>query len=115
LEVTCDGTIRPKDALVSGAKLLSSYFDQIVNPKKVLKAEEKKVDSLGVVGNLSVEEIGLPTRVANALVRAGHETVEDLAKAKKEDLIKVRNLGEKSLKIISLALADKGVKFPSQE
>ncbi|MEK7112159.1 MAG: DNA-directed RNA polymerase subunit alpha C-terminal domain-containing protein, partial [Patescibacteria group bacterium] len=63
------------------------------------------------VGKLSVEEIGLPTRVANALVKAGYETVEELAKAKKEELVKVRNLGEKSIKIISVALNEKGVKF----
>jgi len=66
---------------------------------------------LGAVGKLSVEEIGLPTRVANALGKAGYETVSDLIKAKKEDLVKVRNLGEKSIKIISIALAQKGVKF----
>jgi DNA-directed RNA polymerase alpha subunit len=58
-----------------------------------------------------VEEIGLPTRVANALIKAGFETVEQLAYAKKEDLVKVRNLGEKSLKIIAAALGTKGVEF----
>lgn len=111
LEITTDGTVGPKEALTNASKILVSYFDQLVNPKKVAKPEEKKEDSLGAVGNLSVEEIGLPTRVANALVRAGYETVEDLSKAKREDLIKVRNLGEKSLKIISVALAEKQVKF----
>jgi len=115
LEITTDGTVSPKDALVAGAKILSSYFIQIVSPKKVITKEEKKVDGLGTVGSLSVEEIGLPTRVANALARAGYETVEDLVKAKKEDLVKVRNLGEKSFKIISLALAEKEVKFPFGE
>jgi len=115
LEITTDATLNPKDALALAAKTLLSYYEQIVNPKKVVKAEEKKVDSLGAVGNLSVEEIGLPTRVANALVRAGYETVENLSKAKKEDLIKVRNLGEKSIKIISLALGERGVKFPEEQ
>jgi DNA-directed RNA polymerase subunit alpha len=115
LEITTDGTINPKDALILAAKTLLSYYEQIVSPKKVVKTEETKVDSLGAVGSLSVEEIGLPTRVANALVRAGYETVENLARAKKEDLIKVRNLGEKSLKIISLALAEREVKFPMEE
>jgi DNA-directed RNA polymerase alpha subunit len=67
------------------------------------------------VGSLSVEEIGLPTRVANALLRANYETVEQLVSAKKEDLVKVRNLGEKSIKIIAVALAEKGVKFPKEE
>lgn len=115
LEVWTDGTISPKDALTSAAKILVSYFEQVVNPKKVEKVEAPKQDSLGPVGSLSVEEIGLPTRVANALIRAGYEMVEQLVSAKKEDLVKVRNLGEKSIKIISVALAEKGVKFPKEE
>ncbi|MBI2066319.1 DNA-directed RNA polymerase subunit alpha [Candidatus Woesebacteria bacterium] len=112
LEVWTDGTMTPKEATVSAAKILVSYFNQIVSPKKVEKKEVKEeVDIIGPVGKLSVEEIGLPTRVANALVKAGYETVEELAKAKKEDLVKVRNLGEKSIKIITVALVEKGVKF----
>ena len=112
LEVWTDGTITPKEATLSGAKILVSYFNQIVSPKKVEKKEVKEdVDIIGPVGKLSVEEVGLPTRVANALVKAGYESVEELAKAKKENLVKVRNLGEKSIKIITVALAEKGVKF----
>jgi len=86
-------------------------LEQIINPKKVEKKEEKKEDALGVVGRLSVEEIGLPTRVANALVKAGYDTVKDLHEAERKDLEKVRNLGEKSIKIVKVALAEKGVKF----
>lgn len=114
LEVWTDGTIAPKDALVSASRILVSYFSQIVNPKLVEKIQEVAVDTkndLGQVGKLSVEEIGLPTRVANALVKAGYETVEKLVAGKKEDLMKVRNLGEKSLKIIRAALMEKGVEF----
>lgn len=112
LEVWTDGTITSKEAMLSAAKILVSYFNQIVSPKKVEKKEEKEdIDAIGPVGKLSVEEIGLPTRVANALVKAGYETVEELARARKEDLVKVRNLGEKSIKIIAVALAEKGVKF----
>lgn len=111
LEVWTDGTVTPHNALVESAKVLMSYFGQIVNPKKVEKKEEEVKDDLGLTGKLSVEEIGLPTRVANALIKAGFETVESLAHAKKEDLVKVRNLGEKSLKIIAAALGTKGVEF----
>ena len=111
LEIWTDGTVTPKDALTESAKILLSYFGQIVNPKKVEKKEEVVVNDLGATGKLSVEEIGLPTRVANALQKAGFETVEQLAFAKKEDLVKVRNLGEKSLKIIAAALGTKGVEF----
>jgi DNA-directed RNA polymerase subunit alpha len=111
LEVWTDGTVTPKAAVDESAKILLSYFGQIVNPKKVEKKEEVVVDDLGITGKLSVEEVGLPTRVANALQKAGFETVEQLAYAKKEDLVKVRNLGEKSLKIIAAALGTKGVEF----
>lgn len=111
IEIWTDGTITPKNALVSAAKILVKYFNQIASPKKIVKKEDKPVDPLGPAGNLSVEEIGLPTRVANALLKAGYETVRDLVKAKKADLVKVRNLGEKSVKIIIVALAEKDVKF----
>jgi DNA-directed RNA polymerase subunit alpha len=111
LEIWTDGTVAPKRALDESVKILLSYFGQIVNPRKVEKKEEVVVNDLGATGKLSVEEIGLPTRVANALQKAGFETVEQLAFAKKEDLVKVRNLGEKSLKIIAAALGTKGVEF----
>jgi len=114
LEIWTDGTISPTDALTQAALTLTSYFKHIVSPTKVEAAGEVVVqtDSLGAVGKLSVEEIGLPTRVANALVKSGYETVEKLVNADKNDLIKVRNLGEKSLKVIKAALAEKGVDLP---
>ena len=111
LEIWTDGTIETESAITDSAKILMSYFAQVVNPKKVEKQEEAPKDELGLTGKLSVEEIGLPTRVANALIKAGFETVEQLAYAKKEDLVKVRNLGEKSLKIVAAALGTKGVEF----
>lgn len=112
LEVWTDGTIEAKEAVKKAAKILVECFEQIVTPKKVEKKKEEVISSdLGLVGKLSVEEIGLPTRVANALSKAGFETVEALAKADKVELVKVRNLGEKSLKIISAAMGEKGVSF----
>ncbi len=112
MEVTTDGTISPKEALLEAAKILVSYLNQIVAPKKAAKKAVAVVeDTLGAVGKLSVEEIGLPTRVANALDKGGFDTVEKLVGARKEDIVKVRNLGEKSLKIIRVALAEKGVEF----
>jgi len=112
LEVWTDGTIDAKEAVQQAAAILVEYFAQIVTPKKQEKQKEEAVISeLGLVGRLSVEEIGLPTRVANALAKAGFETVEALVKADKNELVKVRNLGEKSLKIISAALGEKGVSF----
>jgi DNA-directed RNA polymerase subunit alpha len=112
LEIWTDGTISPRSAITESSKILVRYFDQIINPQKV----EKKVsevstttDDLGTVGNLSVEEIGLPTRVANALAKAGFDTVEKLVNAQAADLVKVRNLGEKSIDVVRDALKTKGI------
>lgn len=113
LEIWTDGTLDAGDAIKESAKILMTYFGQVINPRKVEKKEEAPVDDLGLTGKLSVEEIGLPTRVANALIKAGFETVEQLVYAKREDLVKVRNLGEKSLKIVAAALGTKGVDFPA--
>jgi DNA-directed RNA polymerase subunit alpha len=109
-EVWTDGTIEAKDAIVKASQILVSYYNQVVAPKVVKKeVDVAKVDELGPVGKLSVEEIGLPTRVANALLKTGYETVEDLVKANRPDLVKVRNLGEKSVKIIEAALGEKSL------
>ncbi len=112
LEVWTDGTMTPSDALTESAKILLSYFEQIVTPKKVAEvAHEVTESTLGAAGKLSVEEIGLPTRVANALTKAGFDTVERLVNAPREELVKVRNLGEKSIDIVNKALAEKGVQL----
>jgi DNA-directed RNA polymerase subunit alpha len=112
LELWTDGTVNAKEALLKASKVLISYYNQIIDPKKVVKEEKEEKDEFGLVGKLSVEEIGLPTRVANALLKAGYETVENLVTAKRQDLVKVRNLGEKSVKVIGAALGEKGLKFP---
>jgi DNA-directed RNA polymerase subunit alpha len=113
MDVWTDGTINPYDAVIKAADILVSYYRQIVTPQKVEeeKKEEPKND-LGPIGKLSVEELGLPTRVANALLKADYETVEDLMNAKRSDLVKVRNLGEKSVKIIDAALGERGLELP---
>jgi DNA-directed RNA polymerase subunit alpha len=112
LEIWTDGTMTPGEALTQAAKILLSYFEQIVNPRKVEEVKPDEVDGLGPVGKLSVEEIGLPTRVANALTKAGFDTVDKLVGAQRVDLVRVRNLGEKSIDVIAAALKGKGVELP---
>jgi DNA-directed RNA polymerase subunit alpha len=112
LEVWTDGAIDAEEALRESARILTTYYSQIVTPQKVEAAPQKKeADGLGATGKLSVEEIGLPTRVANALLKNGYESVEDLVNAKRAELVKVRNLGEKSVKIIDAALGEKGLEI----
>ncbi|MFC1711329.1 DNA-directed RNA polymerase subunit alpha [Patescibacteria group bacterium] len=114
LEMWTNGAIKPKKSLEESAKILTSYFKQIYKPVYE-KAEEEEVkveenESL----KLTVEELNLPTRIANALRRGGYPTVESLSKIKKEELNKVKNLGIKSIEIIQKKLLDKGVTFKDE-
>lgn len=109
LEVWTDGTVEPEAALKAGAESLILYLQQVVHPARAAK-KAKEAKGVGF-GGLSVEELGLPTRISNALSRAGYEAVDDLLKIKKEDLAKVRNLGEKSAKVIETALGEKGISW----
>lgn len=109
LDVTTDGTIKPSEALKQAAAILTSYFGQIVNPKKIVKKKDKREEIANPDLKLTIEELDLPTRVANALRKSGYEIVEDLTKVTFEDLSKVKNLGEKSAKIVGKALSEKNL------
>jgi len=115
MEITTDGTIKPKEALKSSAKILIAFFNQIVQPKKMDVKEEKKPQIDDEVTKLTLEELDLPTRIVNALRRTGYGTVSDLMAIKLADLAKIKNLGEKSIKIIQSALAKKGVNWQPGE
>lgn len=108
LEIWTNGTISPNNAFIEAAKILSSFFSQAFNPKVVKetldKKEEKSEESL-----LAVEELELPTRIVNALLKSNLKTVSDLQKAGKKKISKVKNLGGKSLKIIQASLSEKGI------
>ena len=110
IEIFTDGTLKPSEALNESAKILIASFNQIVNP--TFEPEEKVAPSI-VEGNealrLSVEELDLPTRIANALRRGGYATVKDLAEASRADVAKVKNLGGKSVDIIIDKLKEKGI------
>lgn len=109
LEIFTDGTIKPLEALKEAAKILTGFFQQVVSPKKVSPKEKKAAPALTEVMKLTVEEMDLPTRIANALRKGGYGTAADLAAASDASLMKVKNLGEKSIKIVKVALAKKGV------
>lgn len=110
-DIQTDGTISPMDAIQQAAEILIKQFGQIVNP--VIPEPEEKAPSLTPeeleTMRLTVEELDLPTRIANALRKGGFETVEDLIKSNKETISKVKNLGGKSIDLIDEALQKKGV------
>ncbi|MCX6816907.1 MAG: DNA-directed RNA polymerase subunit alpha [Candidatus Beckwithbacteria bacterium] len=110
MEIFTDATIKPSKALEAAAKILISHFNQIIKP--VFEAEEPVatvVSSDDEVLKLSVEELDLPTRIANALKKGGFVTVKDLASTTKEAIAKVKNLGGKSVDIVLKKLKTKGV------
>jgi len=111
LEIYTDGTLKPSRALALAAKILISHFNQIINPVIEPEAPASAVLPAGEdeVLRLSVEELDLPTRIANALKKGGYATVKDLASASREEIAKVKNLGEKSLEVVIKKLKAKGV------
>ena len=114
LEIFTDGTIKPCLALKQAAGILVKYFQQVFEPKKAPKEKKKIEVPSEEVLKLTVEEIDLPTRIANTLRKGGFGTVEDLAQATFADLVKVKNLGEKSIKIVQTALAKKKIKMKGE-
>jgi DNA-directed RNA polymerase subunit alpha len=112
LDIWTNGTIKPKDAVEEAAKVLVGYFQQVYNPK-VEPEEEPKVELAenNEILKLTVEELNLPTRIANALRKSGYATVKDLTEATKKDIAKVKNLGGKSVDVIKQKLTEKGLTF----
>jgi DNA-directed RNA polymerase subunit alpha len=112
MEVWTDGSISPRDAIVQSAQTLTAFFDQIFNPREV---EEEETDSIREIEtqepSLTIEELELPTRIINALLKVGIRNVADLQKAGRKKISKIKNLGGKSLKIIEAALVEKGIEL----
>lgn len=110
MEVWTDGTINAQDAIETASKVLVSHFKQIYEP--VVAQEEKPVVVASGENenlNLTVEELGIPTRIANALRKGGYKTVNDLSQAESAQIARVKNLGEKSVGTVADALAKYGV------
>jgi len=114
MDVWTDGTVAPTEAVKKAAQTLIGYFDQIVNPIVTEEPEEEEENGQeSEVMRLTVEELDLPTRIANSLRKGGFKTVKDLASATREDIAKVKNLGSKSVDVVIEKLNEKGVSLKS--
>ncbi|MBI4099528.1 DNA-directed RNA polymerase subunit alpha, partial [Candidatus Microgenomates bacterium] len=111
LEVWTDGTIVPLDAVKLAAKLLVSYFLQVFEPKADDASANVAVSPTvsDDVLKMLIEELDLPTRLENALKNGGIETVGQLLGTPRKDLLKIKNLGGKSLSVVEEKLREKGV------
>lgn len=111
LEIWTDGTIAPIAALKSAAKLLVSYMLQVYEPKAsgVGDAVSLPPAISDEILKMRIEELDIPTRIVNALAHGGIETIGQLLGTQRADLMKVKNLGTKSLSVVEDKLREKGV------
>lgn len=114
IEVWTNGTLKPNEAISLAAKIMSEhlslFIDLSADAKNVEIMVEKEESKKEKVLEMTIEELDLSVRSYNCLKRAGINTVEDLANKTEEDMMKVRNLGRKSLeevmnKLVALNLS----------
>ena len=113
IDVTTDGTISAKDAVSFAAKILTEHLNLFVELSDEVSNTEIMVDKEstdnGKVLETTIEELDLSVRSFNCLKRAGINTVENLINKSEEDMMKVRNLGRKSLEEVIAKLASLGL------
>ncbi|PSR21416.1 MAG: DNA-directed RNA polymerase subunit alpha [Sulfobacillus acidophilus] len=120
LEVWTDGSISPEEAVSMGSKILSDHLRLFVNLTDgvpgVEIGVEREEDKRDRLLEMPIEELDLSVRSFNCLKRAGINTVGELTAKSDEDMMKVRNLGKKSLEEVKEKLASLGLSLrPSEE
>ncbi len=120
LDVYTNGTLVPDEAVSLAAKVLSEHLSLFIdlseNAKTAEVMVEKEDDEKEKVLEMSIDELELSVRSYNCLKRAGINTVEELTNKTSEDMMKVRNLGRKSLEEVLAKLKELGLQLnPSEE
>ena len=119
LEVWTDTTIAARDAVSLGAKILCDHFALFTDLSDTLGDKstvvEKAADSKDKMLELTIEELDLSVRSFNCLKRANINTVEDLISKTEDEMMKVRNLGRKSLEEVINKLAMMGLSLASED
>ena len=119
LEVLTNGTISAKEAISLGAKILNEHLNLFVDLSDEAKNAEIMVEREETIKEkvleMTIEELDMSVRSFNCLKRAGIDTVEDLTNRTEEDMIKVRNLGKKSLEEVILKLESLGLTLRNDE
>lgn len=118
-EIWTNGTIKPDEALSIGSKVLIEHLklfmtltDHVTDVNIMVEKEEDKKEK---VLDMTIEELDLSVRSYNCLKRAGINTVEELTQRTVEDMMKVRNLGKKSLEEVEQKLAALGLGLKQSE
>jgi DNA-directed RNA polymerase subunit alpha len=119
LDIYTNGTLAPDDAVSLAAKVLSEHLNSFINlSESAQKAEimvETVVNEHDRVLEMNIDELELSVRSFNCLKRAGINTVEELTNKTAEDMMKVRNLGKKSLEEVTAKLHELGLEFKTAD
>ena len=107
LEIWTNGTLKPEEAISSAAKILNEHLNLFISltdqvmPGNMVQVEDDKKDK---VLEMTIEELDLSVRAYNCLKRAGINSVAELVQKNQDDMMKVRNLGRKSLEEVEQKL-----------
>lgn len=119
LEVWTDASIRPNDAVSHAAKILTEHLslflnltDQASNTEILVEKEESKKEK---ILEMNIEDLDLSVRSYNCLKRAGINTIEELVQRNEDEMMKVRNLGRKSLEEVVQKLSALGLSLRASE
>ena len=119
LEVWTDGSIGPEEAVSNSARILSEYLKIFValteNVPDEVTLVEKGEDKKDKLLEMTIEELDLSVRSYNCLKRAGLNTTLELTQKTEEEMMKVRNLGRKSLEEVIGKLAELGLSLKPSE
>lgn len=119
LDVYTDGTLAPDEALSLAAKILSVHLDSFIDLSEHARTAEimveKEDNEKEKVLEMSIDELELSVRSYNCLKRAGINTVEELTNKTAEDMMKVRNLGRKSLEEVLSKLKELGLSLKQSD
>ena len=108
IDLVTDGTSTPAEAVKEAARILTNYFNVLVEQKKAPKKEKEAAPKPKIDQSALVEELELSTRITNSLKNAEINTVGQLLETPKEELVKLKNMGAKSISDIEEKLKDKG-------
>ena len=119
LDVFTNGTLAPDEAVSLAAKVLSEHLSLFINLSDAAQSAEVMIEPQNVaqetVLQMNIDELELSVRSYNCLKRAGINTVEELCNKTSEDMMKVRNLGRKSLEEVLAKLKELGLQLSPRE
>ena len=119
IELWTDGSLAPYEALSLAAKVMTSHLELFIDLSETAKNTqvmiEKEEDKKEKVLEMSIEDLELSVRSFNCLKRAGISTVEDITNMTESEMMKVRNLGKKSLDEVTFKLRSLGLDFAQEE